>query len=211
MSIRGKVGRARVREGNQRVDAARLRQRLGKRSLVFIGLMGAGKTAIGRNVAAILGLDFTDSDHEIESVSRMSIPDLFEKYGEGEFRSLEQRVIARLMKHGPRVVSTGGGAYMDERTRNVIKRRGLSIWLKADFDVLMERVRRRQNRPLLKTADPDAVMRGLMERRYPVYGQADITIKSRDVPKEQIVQEVIKGLEQYLKRHGSRKRTGKVE
>jgi shikimate kinase len=193
------------------VDAAALRRRLGKRTIVFIGLMGAGKTAIGRKVAGVLGLDFIDSDHEIETVSRMSIPELFESYGEEEFRSLERRVIARLLKEGPRVLSTGGGAYMSGRTRKSIARRGISVWLKADFDVLMERVRRRQNRPLLKAEDPEAVMRDLIARRYPVYAEADITIQSRDVPKEQIAAETIDGLAKLLKRRGSRKRTGKSE
>jgi len=193
------------------VDAAELRKRLGKRSVVFIGLMGAGKTAIGRKVASDLGLDFIDSDHEIETVSRMTIPELFENYGEEEFRSLERRVISRLMKRGPRVVSTGGGAYMSERTRKIIARRGLSVWLKADLDVLMERVRRRQNRPLLKAEDPEAVMRDLIARRYPVYSEADVTIQSRDVPKEQIAEEVIKGLAKYLERPESQQRTGTAQ
>jgi len=178
---------------------------------VFIGLMGAGKTAIGRKVASDLGLDFIDSDHEIETVSRMTIPELFENYGEEEFRSLERRVISRLMKRGPRVVSTGGGAYMSERTRKIIARRGLSVWLKADLDVLMERVRRRQNRPLLKAEDPEAVMRDLIARRYPVYSEADVTIQSRDVPKEQIAEEVIEGLAKYLERPESQQRTGTAQ
>lgn len=193
------------------MDAAAIRHWIGKRSVVFIGLMGAGKTAIGRKVAGHLGLDFIDSDHEIESVSRMTVPELFEKYGEAEFRSLEGRVLSRLLKNGPRVVSTGGGAYMNERTRRVIARHGISVWLKADLDVLMERVRRRQNRPLLKTDDPQAVMRNLMELRYPVYAGADITIQSRDVSKDQIASEVIEGLEMLMKKRRSRKRAERSE
>jgi shikimate kinase len=190
------------------VDAANLRRRLGKRSIVFIGLMGAGKTAIGRKVASELGLDFSDSDHEIETVSRMTIPELFERYGEEEFRSLERRVLTRLLKSGPRVVSTGGGAYMNERTRKAIARSGFSIWLKADLEVLMERVKRRQNRPLLQARDPEAVMRELMARRYPVYAGADITVQSRDVPKEQIAGEVLDRLAAFVKGRRSRPANG---
>ena len=134
-----------------------LLRRLGQRSIVFVGLMGAGKTAIGRKVAATLDLPFADSDHEIEAASRMGIPDLFERYGEAEFRALEQRVIARILENGPQVLSTGGGAFMNEQTRASIAGHGVSVWLKADIDVLMERVSKKQNRPLLKNPDPRAV------------------------------------------------------
>lgn len=180
------------------VDAATLLRRLGGRSIVFVGLMGAGKTAIGRKVAEALALPFTDSDHEIEAVSRMSVPDLFESYGEAEFRALERRVIARLLKGGPQVVSTGGGAFMDENTRSAIAASGLSVWLDADLDTLMERVAKRQNRPLLKTADPRAVMQRLMQTRCPVYALAEIRIHSRPERKEIIAGEVLAALSQRL-------------
>ncbi len=177
----------------ERLPAALL-ERLGNRSIVFIGLMGAGKTAIGRRVANALGLAFIDSDHEIETVSRMTIPELFERYGEPEFRALEQRVIQRILENGPLVLSTGGGAYMNEQTRKAIADHGVSIWLKADLDTLMERVAKKQNRPLLKAADPRAVMQRLMEERYPVYAQADATVATRQERKEVIADEVVAAL-----------------
>src|SRR6185437_1922935 len=139
-------------------DHAELLERLGNRSIVFVGLMGAGKTAIGRKVATMLSLPFIDSDHEIESVSRMTVPELFEHYGETEFRALEQRVILRLLEGGPQVLSTGGGAFMNARTRDEIAAHGVSVWLKAELDLLMERVAKKQNRPLLKNPDPRAVL-----------------------------------------------------
>ncbi|HEY6632707.1 MAG TPA: shikimate kinase [Rhizobiaceae bacterium] len=172
--------------------------RLGSRSIVFVGLMGAGKTAIGRKVAALLGLPFTDSDHEIESVSRMSIPDLFERYGETEFRALEQRVIVRVLENGPQVLSTGGGAFMNAQTREAIAAFGLSVWLKADVDTLLDRVSKKQNRPLLRNADPRAVLERLMAERYPVYALADVTVLTRDERKEVIVGEVIEALHRHL-------------
>jgi shikimate kinase len=164
---------------------------LGKRNLVLIGLMGAGKSAIGRLAAQALGIPFVDSDHEIERVSRMSITDLFAAYGEEEFRALETRVIKRLLKTGPRVVSTGGGAYINERTRKHIKRGGLTVWLKADLDVLWERVNKRDTRPLLKTENPRQTLENLMNARYPIYAEADLTVMSRDVKKETMVEEVL--------------------
>ena len=171
--------------------AAEARACLGKRPIVFIGLMGAGKSVIGKMSAAAMQIPFVDSDHEIEKVSRMSIADLFASYGEDEFRSLEARVIRRLLKGGPMVLSTGGGAFMQDRVRANIKRRGMSLWLKADLDVLWDRVRRRSHRPLLKTDNPKGTLSDLLESRYPVYGEADLIIQSRDVPKETIVGEVI--------------------
>ena len=175
-----------------------IRQRLAKRSIVLVGLMGAGKTAIGRKVAAALSLRFVDSDHEIENVSRMTVPELFERYGEAEFRALERRVIGRLVKDGPQVVATGGGAFMNDQTRRLIGRHGLSVWLKADLDILMDRVAKRQNRPLLKTADPRATMARLMDERYPVYALADVTVKTRDEKREIIADEVIEAVATLL-------------
>jgi shikimate kinase len=173
-------------------------RRLGTRSVVFVGLMGAGKTAIGRKVAIALGIPFLDSDNEIETASRMSIPELFERYGETEFRALEQRVIARVLESGPQVLSTGGGAYMNAQTRQAIAAHGIAVWLKADLDVLMERVMKKQNRPLLKNPDPRAVMQRLMAERYPVYAEADVTVLTRDERKEVIAAEVIEALGRLL-------------
>ena len=172
--------------------------RLGVRSVVFVGLMGAGKTAIGRKVAGALSLPFIDSDHEIETVSRMTVPELFERYGEAEFRALEQRVILRLLETGPQVLSTGGGAFMNAQTREAIAAQGVSVWLKADVDLLMERVSKKQNRPLLKSENPRAVLEQLTKDRYPIYAHADITVPTRDERKEIIAAEVIEALERHL-------------
>lgn len=171
--------------------AEQARAVLGKRNLVLIGLMGAGKSAIGRLTAQALAIPFIDSDHEIERVSRMSITDLFAAYGEAEFRALETRVIKRLLRSGPRVVSTGGGAYINENTRRHIRRGGLTVWLKADLDVLWERVNKRDTRPLLKTENPRQTLENLMNARYPIYSEADLTVLSRDVKKETMVEEVL--------------------
>ncbi len=173
---------------------AALLDRLGGRSIVFVGLMGAGKTAIGRKVATVLSLPFVDSDHEIESVSRMTIPDLFERYGETEFRALEQRVILRVLENGPQILSTGGGAFMNAQTREAIAGHGVSVWLKAELDLLMDRVAKKQNRPLLKNPDPRAVLERLMGERYPVYATEDLTVPTRDERKEVIAAEVLEAL-----------------
>ena len=161
------------------------------KTIVFVGMMGAGKTAVGRTLAAQLGVMFRDSDHEIERVSRMTIPELFEAYGELEFRALEARVIKRLLKSGPRVLSTGGGAFMNETTRATITAGSLSVWLKADLDVLWARVTKRDSRPLLKTANPRQTLSDLMDQRYPVYAKADVTVQSRDEDKEIIAAETV--------------------
>lgn len=178
--------------------AERLRARLGTRSIVFVGLMGAGKTAIGRKVATMLDLPFTDSDQEIESVSRMTIPELFERYGEPEFRALEQRVILRVLETGPRVLSTGGGAFMNAQTREAIAEHAVSVWLKADLDTLFERVSKKQNRPLLKTPDPRATLGKLMDERYPVYALASLTVQTRDERKDVIATEVVEALARHM-------------
>lgn len=169
----------------------RARAALGARNLILVGLMGAGKSSIGRLVATQLGIPFVDTDAEIERVSRMTISELFAAYGEEEFRALETRVIKRLLKGGPRVVSTGGGAFINERTRRHVKKGGLSIWLKADLDVLWERVNKRDTRPLLKTENPKQTLENLMNARYPVYAEADLTVLSRDVHKDVIAKEVL--------------------
>lgn len=177
---------------------AEMLKQLGQRSIVFVGLMGAGKTAIGRKVAAMLRLPFIDSDHEIEDVSRMSVPELFERYGEPEFRALEQRVILRLLESGPQVLSTGGGAFMNAQTREAIAEHGISVWLKADIDTLMDRVGKKPTRPLLQNPDPRSIMERLMEERYPVYAAANVTVQTRDERKEVIAAEVIDQLGPYL-------------
>lgn len=175
-------------------DIAQVRAALGKRSLVMIGLMGCGKSSIGKRLAAKLGLPFIDADDEIESAHRKSISEIFADHGEAYFREGERKVIARLLAEGPRVLATGGGAFMNAETRAAIKDAGVSIWLKAELPVLMKRVMRRDNRPLLKTDDPEAVMRRLMETRYPVYAQADLVVESREVAHETIVAEIIEAL-----------------
>ncbi len=179
---------------------------LGTRSIVLIGLMGAGKTAVGRRVATRLGLKFVDADTEIESAAGKSISEIFADHGEAYFRNGERRVIARLLGDGPQVLATGGGAYMDESTRDLISEVGISVWLKADLKVLMERVVRRDHRPLLKTENPQAVMQRLMDERYPVYASADITVVSRDVPHEVIVAEIVDALQKHLQDLGALQR-----
>ncbi|AWI58570.1 shikimate kinase [Sinorhizobium fredii] len=171
--------------------AERAKLTLGKRNLIFIGLMGAGKSAIGRLTAQALGIPFVDSDHEIERVSRMTVSELFAAYGEEEFRALEARVLKRLLRSGPRVVSTGGGAYINERSRRQIKKGGLTVWLNADIEVLWERVNKRDSRPLLKTENPKQTLENLMRARYPIYAEADLVVLSRDVKKETMVEEVL--------------------
>lgn len=161
--------------------------------------MGAGKSVIGRMTATQLGLPFIDTDTEIERVSRMTISELFAAYGEEEFRALETRVIRRLLKSGPRIISTGGGAFINPNTRSAIGKGGISVWLRADLDVLWERVNKRDHRPLLKTENPRQTLENLMNQRYPVYGLADITIQSRDVRKEIIVKEVLQAVAAFSK------------
>src|SRR6202035_1223065 len=164
------------------------------RSVVLVGMMGAGKSTIGRRLSARLRLPFLDADIEIEAAAGMSIPDIFETRGEADFRDGEARVIARLLDGGPCVLATGGGAFMREETRNRIRDKAVSIWLKADVDIIMKRVKRRADRPLLQTEDPEATAGRLMREREPVYQRADLTIWSRDVPHEKIVDECIEAL-----------------
>src|SRR3954466_990873 len=167
---------------------------LGARSVVLIGMMGAGKSTIGRRLSARLRLPFLDADGEIEAAAGMSIPDIFETHGEPHFRDGEARVIARLLDSGPAVIATGGGAFMREETRNRIRDKAVSIWLKADADVIMKRVKRRADRPLLQTEDPAATVSRLLEAREPVYQTAELTIWSRDVPHDRIVDECLDAL-----------------
>jgi shikimate kinase len=172
---------------------------LGARSVVLVGMMGAGKSSIGRRLAGRLGIPFADADNEIEVAhDRMTIPDIFSTYGEAYFRAGETRVIARLLEGGPQVLATGGGAFMNADTRGAVAAHGISVWLKAEFDVLMRRIKRRQDRPLLKTEDPGETLRTLMAARYPVYAQADITIESREVPHDKIVDEIVGAVAERL-------------
>jgi shikimate kinase len=168
---------------------------LAMRSVVLVGMMGAGKSTIGRRLAARLRRPFVDADAEIELAhAGMTIPEIFASYGEPYFRDGEARVIARLLDSGPAVIATGGGAFMREETRNRIRDRAVSIWLKADADIIMRRVKRRADRPLLQTADPAATIGRLLEEREPIYRHADLTILSREVPHEKIVDECIEAL-----------------
>lgn len=171
-----------------------VRQRLGTHPIVLVGLMGAGKTSVGRRLAEKLAIPFIDADHEIEAAAGKSIAEIFADHGEAYFREGERRVIQRLIRNGAQVLATGGGAYMNEETRARIQDHGISIWLKASLPLLMKRVLKRQDRPLLKTGDPEAVMKDLIEKRYPVYGLADITVESRDVQHGQMVNDVIRAL-----------------
>ncbi|MCG8440333.1 MAG: shikimate kinase [Caulobacterales bacterium] len=157
------------------------------RAVTLVGLMGVGKTTIGRRLASALRLPFFDADTEIERAAALTVAEIFERFGETYFREGERRVIARILDGTPLVLATGGGAFMDPSTRALIKQKALSVWLRADLDVLMRRVSRRDTRPLLRTEDPRAVMRRLMEERYPVYAQADIVVDSLDGPHERTV------------------------
>jgi shikimate kinase len=171
---------------------------LGARSIVLVGMMGVGKSTIGRRLAVRLRLPFVDADTEIETSAQMTIPEIFERHGESYFRDGEARVIARLLDGGPVVLATGGGAFMREETRARIAAKAVSVWLKADHDVIMRRVRRRADRPLLQTADPEGTVTRLLAEREPVYAKADLTIASRDVPHDRIVDETIEALRTHL-------------
>jgi shikimate kinase len=171
-----------------------VRGKLAGRSIVLVGLMGAGKTTVGRRLADRLGLAFVDADHEIEDAAGMTIPEIFASHGEAYFRDGERKVIARLLDQGQQVLATGGGAYMNAETQAKIKERGISIWLKADLPLLMKRVNRRSDRPLLKNGDARQTMERLIDQRYPVYAKADITVDSRDVAHTSIVGDVLKAL-----------------
>jgi shikimate kinase len=171
-------------------------QALGRRSIVLVGMMGAGKSSVGRRLAARLGVPFVDADTEIESAASMTIPEIFEKHGEGYFRAGEARVIARLLDGGPQVLATGGGSIMDPNTRALIREKGVSVWLKADLDVLMKRTKRRSDRPLAEK------IKDLLPLREPVYAQSDIMVQSRDEPHDTIVDEIVAALARHLKLAG---------
>jgi len=183
----------------ERASAAAILGLLGSRSIVLVGMMGVGKSSIGRRLAARLGVPFVDADAEIEKAAGMSIADIFARHGEADFRSGEARVIARLLDGGPQVLATGGGAVMNADTRAAIKAKGVSIWLSAELDVLMRRINKRKNdRPMLQTADPAATLRRLLVAREPAYAQADLTVQSREVPHDAIVSEIMMSLAAFL-------------
>ncbi len=175
-----------------------IRHRIGKRSIVLVGLMGCGKSSIGKRLAARLGMPFIDADEEIEKAAGKTINDIFAEHGEAHFRDGERKVIARLLAAGPQVLATGGGAYMNAETRSRIHGDGIAVWLKADLPILMRRVLKRDTRPLLRNGNPEATMRALIEARYPVYAEADLTVESRDEPHDVIVAELASRLAQWL-------------
>jgi shikimate kinase len=184
----------------ERACADAVLSRLAGRSVVLVGMMGVGKSSIGRRLAARLGVPFVDADTEIEKAAGMSIPDIFARHGEADFRSGEARVIARLLDGGPQVLATGGGAVMNADTRQQIKAKGVSIWLNAELDVLMRRINKRKNdRPMLQTADPAARLRELLVEREPFYRLADLTVQSREVPHEAIVTDIMTALDEFLR------------
>ena len=167
---------------------------LGGRSIVLVGMMGSGKSSIGRRLATRLAIPFVDADGEIEAAAGMTIPEIFERHGEPYFRAGEARVIARLLDNGPQVLATGGGAFMNPDTRATIRAKGVSVWLKAEIDILIKRIKRRNDRPMLNTDDPAATLAALVAQRYPVYAEADLTVHSRDVPHDTIVDEIVAAL-----------------
>ncbi len=171
------------------------------RTVALVGLMGAGKSAIGKRLAVRLGLPFVDADDEIEHAAGCTIAEFFERYGEQEFRAGERRVIGRLLERPPHVLSTGGGAYMDPATRSLMKQHAITVWLRADLDVLFDRVKKRTHRPLLRQGDPREILARLMQQRYPVYAEADIVVDSTAQPAERTTEQVIDALRVYLQAH----------
>jgi len=179
---------------------ARVARLLAGRTLAMIGMMGAGKSAIGRRLASRLGLPFVDADSEIELAANASIPEIFDRHGEAYFRDGERRVIQRLLNGEPKVLATGGGAFIQPETREAIQANAISIWLKADRDLLLSRIKRRPNRPLLKNGDPGEVIEQLIAERYPIYAQAAIHIQSRDVAHDVVIDDILVALADYLDR-----------
>ena len=177
---------------------ARIARLLGGRTIVMVGMMGAGKSSIGRRLAARLGLPFVDADTEIEQAANATIPEIFETHGEAYFRDGERRVIQRLLDGTPKVLATGGGAFINAETREAIRAAGVSVWLKADRDLILQRVRRRSNRPLLKTPNPEATVDRLLAERDPIYAEADIHVQSRDVAHEVVIADMLSALDTWL-------------
>ncbi len=186
-------------DAGEQASAVAILGLLGQRSIVLVGMMGVGKSSIGRRLAARLGVPFVDADSEIETAAGMSIPDIFARHGEAYFRNGEARVIARLLESGPQVLASGGGAVMNADTRAAIKAKGVSIWLRAEFDVLIRRIAKRKNeRPMLQTDDPSETLRQLLIVREPFYALADLTVQSREAPHETIVAEIMRALTGFL-------------
>lgn len=181
---------------------------LAGRPIVLVGMMGAGKTTVGRRLASRLGRRFVDSDEAIEDAAGMSIEDIFKIHGEADFRSGEVRVIARLLREPDIVLGTGGGAFINSETRALVKETAVSVWINADFELLFARVSRRSNRPLLKTANPRETLRNLIEARYPIYAEADVTIVSQDVPQDAVATQIIDALIDHLSGSKDRKEAG---
>lgn len=174
-----------------------------RRPVVLVGLMGAGKSSVGLRLADLLGVPFRDSDHEVEAAAGMTVPEIFETLGEAKFRDGERRVIARLLAGAPHVLGTGGGAFMNAETRGVIAAKAVSVWLKADLDLLVSRTAGRSHRPLLNKGDPRKILGGLMAERYPVYGLADIHVESRaNQTQEQMARRILAALRDHGKRTG---------
>ncbi|ESR24103.1 shikimate kinase [Lutibaculum baratangense] len=189
-------------------EPARIRERLGARSIVLIGMMGAGKSSVGRRLAAQLDLPFVDADTEIETAAGMTIPEIFDRHGEAEFRDGERKVIRRLLESGPQVLATGGGAWMAPETREAVAENGISVWLRAEVEVLLKRVRRRQDRPLLQGPDPEGTLRRLADIRGPVYAMADRIVESRDASHEVVVRDVLAQVADVLDEEDRRKTEG---
>ena len=172
---------------------------LGRRSIVLVGMMGVGKSSVGRRLATRLAVPFVDADTEIEKAAGMSIADIFSHQGEAYFRSGEARVIARLLEAGPQVLAAGGGAFMNANTRDLIRAKGISVWLKAELDVLLRRINKRRNdRPLLQTVDPAETLRALLLEREPIYAQADLIVQSREVAHDAVVADIMMALAALL-------------
>jgi shikimate kinase len=177
---------------------ARVARRLRGRTIVMVGMMGAGKSSVGRRLAGRLGLPFVDADNEIEQAANATISEIFQTHGEAYFRDGERRVIQRLLDGAPKVLATGGGAFINPETRAAIRAGAVSIWLQADRDLILQRVKRRSNRPLLKTADPEAVVDRLLAERNPVYAEADINVQSRDVAHDVVISDILAALDDFL-------------
>jgi len=195
------VNTASTQEINRAVIADRastIRRSLNGRSIVLVGIMGVGKSTIGKRLSQYLDIPFVDADKEIEKAAGMSIQDIFDQFGEEAFRSGERKVIKRLLGEGQKILATGGGAFMDEVSRADIAENGVSIWLKADLEILMKRVQRRPDRPLLKTEDPEQTMKALLDERNPVYAMADLEVESRTVSRDVIAGEVVDMLAEEL-------------
>ena len=191
-----------AREGNEPLET-RVARLLAGRTIVMVGMMGAGKSSIGRRLAHRLAMPFADADTEIEQAANETITEIFERHGEAYFRDGERRVIQRLLDGAPKVLATGGGAFIQADTRAAIKAKAISIWLKADRDLLLSRVRRRNNRPLLRAGDPAEVIEQLIAERYPVYAEAAIHIQSRDVAHDAVIDDILAALAEYLGREAA--------